>query len=71
MLSAWLTWPTYLFAVVADAQLVFKVPDVKLLPAAKPNNKIKLLALSLSKDPVVSPAKVNYFFSQVFDDEIV
>ena len=71
VLSARFTWPTALFAAVFVPQEVCKVPDVKLVPAANQKSISKDAALSLSNAPVVSPAKVIVFFSQVSAEEIV
>ena len=42
-----------------------------MLPAPNQKFNSKLLPLSLPKAPVVSPAKVKVFFSQVSAEEIV
>jgi hypothetical protein len=55
-----------LLAVVTDVQVVDRVPEVKLEPAPNQKFKPKLLPLSLSNAPVVSPSNVIVFFSQVF-----
>ena len=48
-----------------EPQDVCKVPDVLSVPAPNQKFNSKLEVLSFPKEPVVSPAKVIVFFSQV------
>ena len=66
--------PTTLVAPVAPKYCVpAQEPAVPLNeePTPRPNHNLKLQALLVAQVPVVSPAIVTVFFSQVSADEIV
>ena len=57
--------PDALSALLADSQEVGTLPVLYVEPLSNHHSKYKDVLLSLSKAPVVSPANVIVFFSQV------